>query len=216
MRHQAGFVARECQPHFVQEALVDLVDDLQMPRQQASEQTDGPFLQGFGQQRVAGVSKRAARDVPGSVPVHVMHVHQQPHQFRNRHHRVRVVQLDHGLVRKLVPVAVLEAEAAENVIQRTGDEEVLLLEPQFPALRRTVVGIQHLADVFRVDLLLHGPSVVAYVEEPKIEFLAGAGSPQPQDIHFVGAVTGNQRDAGLAQHSLIGQPAFAKPPPSSV
>ena len=46
-------------------APVDLVDDVEVARQQVLEQVDGPALQGFGQDRVVGVGTRAHHNVPG-------------------------------------------------------------------------------------------------------------------------------------------------------
>ena len=45
--------------HLVEEAAVDLVDDLEVPRQQAAEQRQRPGLERLGQQRVVGVGERA-------------------------------------------------------------------------------------------------------------------------------------------------------------
>ena len=46
-------------PDGVQEAPVDLVDDLQVPGQEGLEQLDRPLLQGLGQERVVGVRQGA-------------------------------------------------------------------------------------------------------------------------------------------------------------
>ena len=53
----AALVARESGPNRIQQAAVDLVDDLQMTRQQHLEPRDRPFLQRFGQQRVIRVTQ---------------------------------------------------------------------------------------------------------------------------------------------------------------
>ena len=52
---QNGFIAGVAQAHLLQEAAVDLVDELEMAGQQASEHVQIPFLQGFRQQGVVGV-----------------------------------------------------------------------------------------------------------------------------------------------------------------
>ena len=54
--------------HLVQEAPVDLVDDLQVPRQHVPEQRDGPALQGLAQDGVVGVGEAARGDAPGRLP----------------------------------------------------------------------------------------------------------------------------------------------------
>jgi hypothetical protein len=44
-----------------------------------------------------------------------------------------VVELDDDLAGERLPVAVAEPEPADDVPQRAGDQEILLLEPQLPA-----------------------------------------------------------------------------------
>lgn len=50
---------------YVKVALVDLVDDLQVSRQQALQQVHGPALQSFRQDGVVGVGEGAPGQVPG-------------------------------------------------------------------------------------------------------------------------------------------------------
>lgn len=52
----------------LQMATVDLVDDLQVARQEMSEQVDRPTLQSLGEHRVVGVSTGTNNDVPGLHP----------------------------------------------------------------------------------------------------------------------------------------------------
>ena len=52
-------------PSYLQVPPVDLVDDLQVPRQQVMEKVDGPALQGFRQDGVVGVGTGTNHDVPG-------------------------------------------------------------------------------------------------------------------------------------------------------
>ena len=93
-RASLRLVAGVLRPHVVQEPAVDLVDDLQVPREQGLEQLDRPLLQGLGQQRVVGVGERADGQVPRLVPAELRLVEQDAHQFGDGHRRVRVVQLD--------------------------------------------------------------------------------------------------------------------------
>ena len=61
---EARVVAGKSGAHFVEEATVDLEDDLEMPRQQRAEEIDRPLLQRLGQQRVIRVGERRARHLP--------------------------------------------------------------------------------------------------------------------------------------------------------
>lgn len=52
-------------PTYVQEPLVDFIDDLQVPGKQRLQEVDWPALQRLGQHRVVGVGARPHRHVPG-------------------------------------------------------------------------------------------------------------------------------------------------------
>lgn len=52
-------------PSYLQVPPVDLVDDVQVTRQQVLEEVDGPALQGFRQDGVVGVGTGLNHDVPG-------------------------------------------------------------------------------------------------------------------------------------------------------
>ena len=58
---RAGLVAREALAHLVEEARVDLVDDLEVSRQQVVEHRQRPRLERLGQQRVVGVPEASGR-----------------------------------------------------------------------------------------------------------------------------------------------------------
>lgn len=52
-------------PSYLQVPPVDLIDDLQVTRQQVLEEVDGPALQGFRQDGVVGVGTGTNHNVPG-------------------------------------------------------------------------------------------------------------------------------------------------------
>lgn len=62
--------------------------------------------------------------------------------------RVGIVELDGHLVGEGMDFVAVGPEAAQDVVERAGDEEVLLLEAQVAPLLNVVVGIQHLGNVF--------------------------------------------------------------------
>ena len=128
-------ITGETRAHVVKEAAVDLVDDLEVPRQQHLEPGQRPLLERFGQQRVVRVRERALREIPGLVPSELRLVEEDPHQLRDRERRVRVVQLHRDFVGQRGPVVAGGAEAANRVGDRAGHQEVLLQEAQPLALR---------------------------------------------------------------------------------
>src|SRR6516225_2605168 len=84
---------RKAQPEIVEEAAIDLVDDLEMPRQQPSKQWQRPSFQRLGKERMVRVSAGLLRDSPGLIPLHCVLVHEEPHQFGDGDGRMHVVQL---------------------------------------------------------------------------------------------------------------------------
>ena len=110
----AALVAGEAAPDVVEQAAVDLEDDLEVARQQHLEPRERPFLERLGQQRVVRVRERPLGEVPGLVPSEVRLVEQDPHQLGDGHGRVRVVELDGDLLGKRAPVGVAAAEAADR------------------------------------------------------------------------------------------------------
>src|SRR5439155_20904266 len=79
----ASLVAEEAVPNRIEEAPVDLQDNLQLTRQHDLKPCERPFLQSFGEQSVIGVRQRFLCKVPSFVPTEVRFVEQNPHQLRD-------------------------------------------------------------------------------------------------------------------------------------
>ena len=75
-----------------------------------------------------------------------------------------IVHLEGCLLIELVDIAVLSLVLGNRLLDRRGDEEVLLLEPQLLAGIVVVVRIKNLDDVARQVLLLDRLLVVALVK----------------------------------------------------
>ena len=76
---------------------VDDVDDFKMPRQHALQQVHGPPLQCFREDGVVGIGARAPHDTPSAVPLHLLHVNEDPHELRDGQRWMGVVKLDRHL-----------------------------------------------------------------------------------------------------------------------
>ena len=132
---------------------IDAVDDFEMPRQQPLEQFDRPGLQRFRQQRVVGVGQRRHRDLPRFVPAEIVQVDQDAHQLGDGKARMGVVELHRGLGGEVAQLPVGGEMALDQILQRGGDEEIFLPQPQFAPRRALVIRIEELADRFRARLL---------------------------------------------------------------
>ena len=134
-------------------------------------------------------------------------VDQQPHQLGDRDRRMGVVELHGEFLVEAAQRELLGAQDAHHVLQRAGDEEILLLEAQLLAAQLLVVRVEDLAEVLRRDLLVHRAVVVAAVEDREIERLGRLRAPQPQRVRRVGAVAEDRRVVGHAVHDLVRAPS---------
>ena len=112
MRCTRASIARIQAANVVEKAPIDLVDDLQVPRNQHLEQLDWPALQSLRKQRVIGVRQRAQGDVPGLIPGELRLIEKNTHQLGNGHGWVRVIHLDRDAIRQRRPVGVSAGESA--------------------------------------------------------------------------------------------------------
>ena len=175
-------VAWEAKPNFIEQPTVDLVNDLQVTRKQSFKPRHRPFLQSLGQQGVIGVSKRLLRQVPGLIPSHVHVVQQDSHQFRDRHGRMRVIELNRGFLWKFFPIRVVALETAHQVGHGTCDQEILLQKAQALPLGRRVVGIQHAGQRFRLKSFAERAHEVSSAKLFKIEIIGRRRGPEPERV----------------------------------
>ena len=139
----AALVAGKFCPHFIDQAPVDFVNEFQMARQQFFKPGDGPFFKGLGQQRMVRISQCPPGDVPGIIPAELGVIQEDAQQFGHGHGRVRVVELDRGMIGQLLPIGICFAKTADEIGQRTGHKEIFLHKTQRFAPDGRIVGIQH-------------------------------------------------------------------------
>ena len=87
-------IAGEASLHFGDDAAIDLLNDLHMPRQHALEHFHRPALQRFRQQGVIREGARLECDRPSLLPRKRLLVQECAHQLCHRERRMRVVQMD--------------------------------------------------------------------------------------------------------------------------
>src|SRR5258705_5266477 len=111
----AAPVTRMLGPDLIKQAAIDLEDDLQMARQHQLEPSERPFLKSFGQECVVGVRQSPLGEVPRLVPTKMRFVEQDPHQLRNRHRWMCIVELDGDVIWKRTPVLVVRPEPPDEI-----------------------------------------------------------------------------------------------------
>ena len=155
---------------------------------------------------MVGITESLARNVPGLIPRNTLLVDEQAHQFCHSDSRMGVVELHGELLVESFHRNLLATHYPHHVLQRAGDEEILLLEPKFFALDRLVVGIENLGEILRDDFFVHCAIVVATVEHLEIERLWRFSAPQAKCIGRVRVVAEDRRVVRQTNDDAPGYP----------
>ena len=99
---------------------------------------------------------------------------------------------------------------AHEVLQRRGDEEIFLPQPQLAARRRLVARVENLRDRFRARLLGQRADMVAAVEGVEPQRIGRARRPQPQRVHVPAAPADDRRVVGHRFDGLVRMPDRAR------
>ena len=185
------------------EAGIDLEDDLHVSGKDVLEHRHGPLLEGFRHERVVGVAHALLGDVPCGIPVQILLVDQDSHELGDCNRGVCVVELDCGVLRQFPPVLARALESSDDIGQGAGHEEVLLLESEDLAQILGVVGVEHLAYVLGLDLVAHCLGVVAHVELFEAELFLCLGAPESERVDGLSAVADDRHVIGHSD-DLVG------------
>ncbi len=120
-----------------------------------------------------------------------------------------VVELDGDFVGEGAPIRVVFAEAADDVAQGAGDEEILLHEAKFFAVLGFVVRVKNFRDGLAVIFIVNSFLVAAAVEGVEVEAFRGTGFPEAEEIDGVGAVAGDGDVVGDAEDCFGADPCRA-------
>ena len=166
----------------------------------ACKQRQIPLLQRFLHYGVVRVRKDVADNLKRRVEREAI-FHQQAGQLRNRHDRVRVIQL-HGVLlgEPRVIIAVTLLVGAQHILQGRTDQHILLLDAHLLALAAVVVGVKELGDVLRLVLVGGCLRVMLIVEGGEVDFVQGFGLPQAQRADVLRAIADNRHVVGDSQH----------------
>lgn len=88
----------------------------------------------------------AGDDIPGKIPLQMLNVNENTLQLDNSKRGMSIVELDGNLIGEFDPRAARLLEASNDVVERRSNPEILLLQAEFLAALKVVVGIQNGAD----------------------------------------------------------------------
>ena len=173
----------------IHEAAVDLVNDLEVARDEWLHHRYRPGFQRFRQQGVVRVGAGRPGQFPGRGPAETRFVQEKAHQLRDGQCGVGVVELEGHLVREHLPdLSMALTEAVHRVPHRTSDQEILLCEAE-PASGFDVVSwVEDPGHRLDASTLFNGLGVTASRENVEIELGGCARIPKPQWGDGVGAV----------------------------
>ena len=182
---------------------VNAADDVHNLRHHGTHQIQGPLLQGLAHDGVVGVGEGLLGHIKSLLKAHALQ-HQQPDQLGNGHCRVGIVQLDRIIRAELGQiVAVRQFEGPQHILQGSGRQHILLLDPQPLAFPGGVVGVQDPGNVLSLILGVQGTQIVLIVECVEIQFLLGLALPQAQGSHVVGVVADNRHVVRHRQNGML-------------
>ncbi len=167
-----------------------------------------------------------ARRLPRLVPADAELINQQSHQLCHGNRRMGIVQLDAVLGGKLTDiVAVVVAVITQHVLQAGRCKKVLLAQPEFLAVFRSCIRVQHHGDVLRFVLRCDRARIAAGVEFLEVELVGRRRRPEAQRIHDVIAIARYRHIEGDRKHVVridpgkmfftIGAGANTRPPTES-
>ena len=194
----------------LQEAGVDLVDDLHVPRQQPLEQRHRPALQRFRQQRVVGVGDRVRGDLPRRPPRHAVQVDQNAHQLRHGDRGMRVVELDRTLSARSAPCRTAPRAGARGPAARPRRRNIPAAAA-VPVRPASIPRVEHARDRLGAGALRQRADVVAAVEVVEPDRIGRLRAPQAERVDAVAAPAGDRRVVGDRHHFFLRLPDVTAP-----
>ena len=185
------------------QAAVDLLHDAENARQLLAEQINAPALKCLLHNGVVRVGERPAGDVPRLLPRIVVLIDQQPHQLRHAQRRVGVVDVDGDLVREIPVGMILLEMLIQDALERRGNQQILLPQPQALALDVIVGRIEHLGDGLGHRVALERADVIPARERGHVKAVRHACAPKHKRVDRVAVVAGDKHVVRHRCHGLI-------------
>jgi hypothetical protein len=142
-----------------------------MSRQQVLDHVYTPLFESLREDGVIRVCKRVGDHVPGLIIPEELDIKKLSQELDSRDDWVRVIHLYLVKFGEIVPVAIVELESFNDILNSCTAEEELLLQSQFLTLPLGVVRVEHTGNILSSLPLHDGLIILCIVELLKIEFV---------------------------------------------
>ena len=189
-----------CGFHFPAEAGVDFPDNADNLRADGGEEGKIPFFQGLLHYRMVGIGKGFAGNAE-SIPKGYAVIAQQADQLRDCHGWMGIIQLGcHFLCKEGIIIAVTFAVGTQQILNSSGNQDILLFDPELFSFFPGVVGIEEFGDVLRPVLISGCFGIFLLIEKIKIYFVEAFCLPETKRTDVFGSVTNNRHIIGYSQN----------------
>ena len=188
---------------FVHKTAVDLLTDGVYTGKLLAEQIHIPALQCLAHNRMVGVGQGLACDLPRLIPAIFILIDQNPHQFRNAKRRMRIVDVNSDLVCQIVKGMVFLIMLFQNALQRSRDQQILLLQTQTLALNMVVCRIKHLGNRLCHCIAFQCADIITAGEGCHVKALRQFGAPKNQAVHALTVISGDKQIMRHGNHRII-------------
>jgi hypothetical protein len=202
-----GSIVRPSLSNLSEELEIDLVNNLQVSREELFEQADFPFFECLGKDSVASdqllrctgqrigslcVREDMSCDKPCLVPRNILLIEQDPHQLGDSQGRMCIVHLNTDVIGQSTPRLLELDEPPQDILQTSRSPEVLLLKSKQFTLVHVVVGVQDLGDVADFTGSVDTGLVVSGIERVEVKARDGSGFPKSDIGAVLGSVSGDR------------------------
>jgi hypothetical protein len=151
--------------------MIDEIYQVHMSGEQVLDHVHTPLFESFREHGVIRVRKRVGDHVPGLIIPEELDIKKLSQELDSRDDWVSVIHLYLVKFGEIVPVAIVELESFNDILNSRTAEEELLLQSQFLTLPLGVVRVEDTGNILS-SLPLHDRLIIlCIVELLKIEFV---------------------------------------------
>mmetsp|Transcript_22741 Transcript_22741/g.49823 ORF Transcript_22741/g.49823 Transcript_22741/m.49823 type:complete len:242 (+) Transcript_22741:1313-2038(+) len=189
----------------IKEPVVNLLNDLQMPRQHTPHHLHWAPVLGLGLHGEGRVEEELAHHSPGLIPGQHLHINQEPHELGDGQRRLALVQLDAYHLGHSCPgsLGMFGTVGVQDILNTGGTKEILLPQSHLRRIAAGCVDIPHPLGHFQ------GTQHPGFTEILKADLLGALSHPPSKGDHVGGAAPRHGRILGGGHRGIARHPPDA-------